>query len=68
MVLSFILFPFTFTIVIAFGCNMFFTCFFMLFNIINNRETLIPPPVDPAHAPITIRHNNIVLDSSGHRL
>ena len=56
---------------------IFFTCFgWMMWPIslvvlriyINQRETFIPPPVLPAHAPINISHTSTVLDSVGHRL
>ncbi len=32
------------------------------------RETLKPPPVEPAHAPMTIKKHRITRLNSGHRL
>ena len=34
---------------------------------IDTRATLMPPPVDPAQAPTTIRHSRMVLEKLGHK-
>ena len=40
---------------------------FRLLNSSSTRATLRPPPVEPAQAPITIRHSKMVLEKLGHR-
>lgn len=41
--------------------------FFTVFKRIRIRETLIPPPVEPAQAPMNISITRIHFDSSGQR-
>ena len=59
--------PFTLTIVTALGCSIRLVSCLMLLSRIISRETLIPPPVEPAQAPTTISESRTVLESSGHR-
>ena len=33
----------------------------------SSLETFMPPPVEPALAPMTIRHSSMVLEKLGHR-
>ena len=40
---------------------------FRLLNSSSTRATLMPPPVDPAQAPTTIRQSRMVLEKLGHR-
>ena len=59
--------PFTRTRVTALGCSIRLISCLMLFKRIIRRDTLIPPPVDPAQAPTTIRERRMALENSGHR-
>ena len=68
IVSSFTFFPFTFTILTAFGWIIVFSSRRMLFTRIRSLDTLIPPPVEPAEAPITITRSRTHLESSGHLL
>ena len=68
IVSSFTFFPFTFTILTAFGWIIVFSSRRMLFARIRSLDTLIPPPVEPAEAPITITRSRTHLESSGHLL
>ena len=42
------------------------SCFTVLIRIIN-LETLVPPPVDPAQAPITMIASSIDFENCGHK-
>ena len=53
---------------ICFGCTITFSSLPRLLNRIIMRETLMPPPVLPAHAPINIMITSIVRESSDHAL
>ena len=40
---------------------------FRLLNSSSTRAALMPPPVEPAQAPTTIRHSRMVLEKLGQR-
>lgn len=58
--------PFSFTTVTAFGWStLWISCLIDLIRM-TKRHTLIPPPVDPALAPMNMIASSMVFDSSGH--
>ena len=61
-------FPSILILRILFGCMKVYSSFFTVLSISTILDTLIPPPVLPAHAPINIRSTRINLEVSGHRL
>ena len=61
-------FPFILTRQTARGWIMRRVSFFTIFPINNKREILIPPPVEPAHAPTNIKSTRIILEKLGQRL
>ena len=60
--------PSIFTSATARGLRSFFPPASRDFIISTNRETLMPPPVDPAHAPTIIRIISTQRENSGQRL
>ena len=52
----------------AFGCITLSNCFLIDFKAIVNLMTFIPPPAEPAHAPIKLDRNIKVIIKVGQTL
>ena len=68
IVISSTFLSFTFIVISAFGCITFSSCFLIDFNAIVNLITYIPPPAEPAHAPMKLDKKTIVIIKVGQLL
>ena len=55
-------------VISAFGCITFSSCFLIDFNAIVNLITFIPPPAEPAHAPMKLDKKTMVIIKVGQLL
>ena len=65
IVISSTFLSFTFIVISAFGCITFNNCFLIDFIAIVNLMTFIPPPAEPAHAPMKLDKKTMVIMKVG---
>ena len=65
--MSFIIFPFTFIGITAFGWITFIISLLIVFKTINIRIIFIPPAVEPAHEPKKYKISRVNFDADGQR-